>query len=59
MKLIKDYVNLCKVTGGFYRDHWKGIVAMNAALIGAGFIWLEEDKIKDFLKEKFKKEEAE
>lgn len=31
----KDYLQLCKDTGRFYKKHWKGVVVLNAAIIGA------------------------
>lgn len=31
----KDYVALCKETGRFYKKHWKGVLVVNAVIIGA------------------------
>ena len=31
----KDYGKLCKETGRFYKNHWKGLIVLNAAIIGA------------------------
>ena len=30
----KDYGNLCKESIGFCKKHWKGVVVLNAVLIG-------------------------
>ena len=59
MTFIKDYVKLCKNTGCFYKDHWKGIIVMNAAIMGAELAWFSRDRIKHLIKEKFKEKEAE
>jgi hypothetical protein len=31
----KDYVELFKETGRFYKKHWKGVLVLNAAVIAA------------------------
>lgn len=31
----KDYGELCKESCRFYKKHWKGVVVLNAVLIGA------------------------
>lgn len=31
----KDYGNLCKESIGFCKKHWKGVIVLNAAIIGA------------------------
>lgn len=31
----KDYGELCKETGRFYKKHWKGVVVLNAVIVGA------------------------
>ena len=31
----KDYGELCKETGRFYKKHWKGCIVLNAAILGA------------------------
>lgn len=36
---LKDYVELCKEAGRFYKKHWKGAILFNAAIIGAEFAW--------------------
>lgn len=35
----KDYVGLCKVSGQFYKKHWKGVIVLNAAIIGAEYAY--------------------
>lgn len=53
---VKDYVQLCKDAGKFYKNHWKGVVVLNAAIIGVEVAYLERENIKSKLKEKFKKD---
>ena len=55
---VKDYAQLCKDAGKFYKNHWKGMVVLNAAIIGAEVVYLEKGKIKGKLKEKFHKKES-
>ena len=31
----KDYLELCKEGGKFCKKHWKGVLVLNAAIIGA------------------------
>ena len=31
----KDYWELCKDTGKFYKKHWKGVVLLNATVVAA------------------------
>lgn len=52
---MKDYAELCKVTGRFYKKHWFGLVVMNAAVVGAELAYFNRDKIKDKLESKFHK----
>lgn len=40
----KDYGELCKETGRFYKKHWKGCVLLNAAIIGAELVWFKYQK---------------
>ena len=35
----KDYWELCKESGRFYKNHWKGCIVLNAAIIGAELTW--------------------
>lgn len=37
----KDYGELCKETGRFYKKHWKGCVLLNAAILGAELVWFK------------------
>lgn len=34
-KFWNDYWKLCKESGRFCKEHWKGVVVLNAAIIGA------------------------
>lgn len=54
---VKDYVDLCKESGKFYKKHWKGTVLLNAAIIVGEFAWFYKDQIKETVKEKFHKDE--
>ena len=38
-EFVKDYVDLCKDSGRFYKKHWKGVVLLNAVIIGAEYAW--------------------
>ena len=31
----KDYLGLCKDSGRFCKKHWKGVILLNAAVVGA------------------------
>ena len=35
----KDYGELCKETGRFYKKHWKGVILLEAVIVGAGVAW--------------------
>lgn len=37
----KDYGKLCKESGRFYKEHWKGVVVLNAVIIGAELAWFK------------------
>ena len=54
----KDYGKLCKETGEFYKKHWRGVIVLNAVILGANLVYLERNQIKSKLKEKFHKEES-
>lgn len=59
-KFMKDYVELCKESGRFYKKHWKGVIALNVVIVGAELAWFYKDDIKDAIEEKFcKKNEDE
>ena len=57
-KFWKDYANLCKESGNFYKKHWLGVIVLNAVLIAGEFVWWKRDEIKDRVKSKIKKEES-
>lgn len=58
-EFFKDYSELCKETGRFYKKHWIGTIAMN--LVASGVMiaaYLPKDMRKeavDKVKSKFKK----
>lgn len=56
-KFWKDYANLCKESGNFYKKHWLGVIVLNAVIIAGEFAWWKRDEIKDRVKSKIKKEE--
>ena len=33
-EFVKDYIALCKESGKFMKKHWKGVLVLNAAIIG-------------------------
>ena len=49
---FKDYWDLCKQSGEFYKKHWKGTLVLNAVLIGGELIYFYKDEIVDTVKEK-------
>lgn len=52
---FKDYWDLCKQSGDFYKKHWKGTLVLNAVLIGGELIHFYKDDIIDAVKEKLPK----
>ena len=52
---FKDYWDLCKQSGDFYKKHWKGILVLNAVVIGGELIYFYKDEIVDAVKEKLPK----
>lgn len=56
---FKDYGDLCKATGQFYKKHWLGTIVMNVVAVGATALvfWPKEMKkeVADSIKGKFKK----
>ena len=54
---IKDSVDLIKMNAGFAKKHWKGMLAVNAAVVVGEFAWIMKEPIKDALKKKNVKEE--
>jgi Pyruvate/2-oxoacid:ferredoxin oxidoreductase gamma subunit len=58
-----DYAKMCKQSGEFYKEHWKGIIILNVALAGAfaGYMAIatHKDEIKKFFTKKKNVEEVE
>ena len=52
---FKDYWDLCKQSGDFYKKHWKGTLVLNAVLIGGELIYFYRNEIVDTVKEKLPK----
>lgn len=52
---FKDYWDLCKDAGDFYKKHWKGTLVLNAVIIGGELIYFYKDDIIDAVKEKLPK----
>ena len=52
---FKDYWDLCKQSGDFSKKHWKGILVLNAVIIGGELIYFYKDEIVDAVKEKLPK----
>lgn len=52
---FKDYWDLCKQSGDFYKKHWKGTLVLNAVLIGGELIYFYRDEIVETVKEKLPK----
>lgn len=52
---FKDYWDLCKQSGDFYKKHWKGILVLNAVVTGGEMIYFYKDEIVDTVKEKLPK----
>ena len=52
---FKDYWDLCKQSGDFYKKHWKGTLVLNAVLIGGELIYFYKDEIVEIVKEKLPK----
>lgn len=51
-KFWKDYVELCKATGRFYKEHWLGCIVLNVTIVAGEFAWFFRDVIKDNIKDK-------
>lgn len=56
---FKDYWDLCKDSGNFYKKHWKGTLMLNAVIIAGEVVYLYKDRIIDAIKEKLPKKEEE
>ena len=59
-EFVKDYVELCKESGKFYKKHWKGLVVLNALIIGGEYAWYKHSmkKYDAYLNDILKEEEA-
>ena len=57
-KFWKDYADLCKESGKFYKKHWLGVIVLNAVIIAGEFAWWNRDEIKDYVESKIEKEES-
>ena len=59
-EFVKDYIDLCKESGRFYKKHWKGVILLNAAIIGAEYAWYKykTDQFINYMKENLEKEET-
>ena len=51
----KDYGKLGKETGEFYKKHWRGVIVMDAVVLGATLAYFGSYQIKDKI-EKIRKE---
>lgn len=56
----KDYGELCKETGRFYKKHWKGVILLDAVIVGAELAWFKYNskKMENLIASSDKKEEA-
>lgn len=54
-EFVKDYVELCKDSGKFYKKHWKGVIVMNVVIIAGEYVYFYRNHIKDILEDKFSK----
>ena len=54
----KDYSKLCKDSGAFYKKHWKGVLVLNAAIIGVEYAvyFIQKKKSEKELAEFYKKQ---
>lgn len=53
----KDYADLCKASGKFYKKHLLGVIIMNAVVIGGELAYFNRYNIKKKLESKFHKDE--
>lgn len=56
---FKDYGELCKTAGNFYKKHWLGTIVINVVVSGVmiAVTWPKElkEEVVDNIKDKFKK----
>lgn len=55
---VKDYVELCKDSGKFYKKHWKGYIVLSTAIVAAEFAWFYKDAIKEKVQEKLESKKS-
>lgn len=48
----KDYWDLCKHSGQWYKKHWKGYLVLMTVILGAEYGWLFREQIKEKVTEK-------
>lgn len=53
----KDYWDLCKANGNFYKKHWFGVIVIYVISWAATIGYLQKDEIKEQLESKFQKDE--
>jgi hypothetical protein len=58
-KFWKDYAELWKLSGQFYKKHWLGVIVLSVIGFVMGVCWLLSDYIWEGIKCKFKKEDEE
>ena len=49
---MKDSAILLKQNAVFAKQHWKGMLAVNAAIVAGECVWLMKEPIKKAVKEK-------
>lgn len=56
----KDYWELCKISGRFYKKHWKGVIVLNAAIMGAELAYFayQNNKLECMISNSYKEDEA-
>lgn len=56
----KDYGELCKETGRFYKKHWKGVIVLNAVIVGAevAYFAYQNKKFERMINNSYKEDEA-
>lgn len=57
-EFVKDYVDLCKQCGKWYKKHWKGYLVMSSVICGAEVAWFYRDTIKDTIDEKLEERKS-
>lgn len=56
----KDYGELCKETGRFYKKHWKGVIVLNAVILGAevAYFAYQNKKFERMISNSYKEDEV-